>query len=208
MSAMTNRLDTSRPAREHLLLQTYKQFDENPPMPEIAALRDGAKQFVPGAGSFTPKAILIGEAPGAREDQFGAPFVGKSGRFLDELLLAANLSRDEVWITNVVKYRPKANRTPDPVEIDASLSLLRRELALVAGDQCRLIVGLGRVACCAVAGKPISVTQAHGSVRSLKGDWRLFISYHPSAGLRDKGTRRAMIADFDVLGQILKGRDA
>src|SRR5688500_1349868 len=104
-------------ARKLLLEKTYEQFDRTPP-PPIALLRDGAKQLVPGLGTLDPLAVLVGEAPGKREDLMGVPFVGNSGKFLDNLLVTeCGVHRDQLWITNVVKYRPEGNRTPYDDEI-------------------------------------------------------------------------------------------
>lgn len=185
--------------RDENLERLYQDL-ENDPNPIIANLRQGAKQLVPGDGRLRrPRLILIGEAPGANEDDIGTPFIGKSGHLLNELLRVANLQREDVWITNVVKYRPPANRTPDNLEIEAFLPYLRKEVSLVAGASCSMLVGLGRVACCAVAGEAISVVQQSGSWVSLPSGFRLFVSCHPSWGLRNPGNRKKMIKDFDVL---------
>lgn len=176
----------------------YSEMD-NDPNPALANLRQSAKQLVPGDGAMRPRIILIGEAPGASEDLAGVPFVGRSGKLLDELLGVARLSREEVWITNVVKYRPPNNRTPDHDEVAASLPYLRREVAEVAGAECSMLVGLGRTAVSAVAGEAISVVEKSGSWVLLKGGWRVFVSCHPSWGLRNPGNRRKMIQDFNVL---------
>lgn len=171
--------------------------------PYLSVLRSGAKQLVRGDGAmgafFGPKLILVGEAPGATEDRTGKPFVGSSGKFLEDLLAVAGLTREDVWITNVVKYRPPNNRTPDPREVEASLPYLRREVALVAGAGCSMLVGLGRTACCAMAGENISVVERAGSWTLLQGGWRMFISCHPSWGIRNPGNRRKMVRDFDTL---------
>lgn len=176
----------------------YASLDDDP-NPVIANLRQSAKQLVPGDGSLRPRIILVGEAPGATEDATGTPFVGRSGRLLDELLGVAHLKREEVWITNVVKYRPAGNRTPDAAEVAAFLPYLRREVALVGGASCCMLVGLGRTACCAMSGETISVANRAGSWVLLKGGWRMFVSCHPSWGLRNPGNRGKMVRDFDVL---------
>lgn len=176
----------------------YADMDDDP-NPLLANLRQGAKQIVPGDGRLNPRIIFVGEAPGASEDMAGLPFVGRSGKLLDELLGVAGLDRKEVWITNVVKYRPPNNRTPDAEEVAASLPYLRREVAQVAGGDCSMLVGLGRTAVCALAGESISVVEKSGSWVLLKGGWRMFVSCHPSWGLRNPGNRRKMIRDFNAL---------
>lgn len=191
-------------ARRATLLQAYREFDESPPA-VIRPLKDGATQFVPGDGSFAPRLILIGEAPGAREDRTGVPFCGRSGTLLDELLQIADLQRQDVWITNVVKYRPPANRTPEPDEVTASLPLLRREVDLVDGRHRRTILGLGSTSCRALTGGSISgVGAAHGTWVDLRAGWRLFASYHPAAGLRNRAVQDAMREDFAWLGEQLR----
>lgn len=195
-------------ARKLLLEKTYEQFDRNPTS-TIRLLRDGAKQMVPGRGSFNPAVIFVGEAPGSQEDREGRPFVGLSGKLLDKFLLRAGIeNRDDIWITNVVKYRPEGNRTPYDDEIQDSLPLLRREAALVAGDATKLFVGLGAVACSAIAGAPISVGRSHSSVVSLKAGWKLFVTFHPAAGLRSTHIRTQTYTDFERLAHILRTHPA
>jgi uracil-DNA glycosylase len=181
------------------LEQIYTDM-ENDPNPLLVGLRHSATRLVPGDGDLVhPKLVIVGEAPGAKEDAAGYPFVGPSGKLLAQLLATAGLDRREVWITNVVKYRPPNNRTPDPLEVEASLPYLRREVALVAGAGCSMLVGLGRTACCAMSGENISVVERAGSWCLLRGGWRMFISCHPSWGIRNPGNRRKMVKDFDKL---------
>lgn len=191
-------------ARQLLLEKTFEIFDRMPPGPIAALRREGGDRFVPGDGTLDPKAILVGEAPGFYEDRDGLPFVGNSGRFLDELLqVYARLNRADIWITNIVKYRPPENRTPTDDEIEASRQLLAREVALVAGREIVPIIGLGRAACSAMAGAPISVGATHGSWVGLNAGWNMFVSYHPAAGLRNVAIRKRMRADFQQLGREL-----
>lgn len=157
-------------------------------------------RFVPGDGGFRPRAIFVGEAPGRQEDRQGSPFVGPSGQFLDELLRIARLDRELEWVTNVVKYRPPKNRTPTDEEIRAALPYLRREAALVGRNGCRVLVGLGRTACEAIAGASISPTRKHATWVELRNGWRLFVSCHPSWGIRDPANADNMRDDFLQLG--------
>ena len=188
-------------SRDGSLERIYREQDEDPVFNHLKLEYGGvAHQLVPGDGRFSPRLIIIGEAPGRKEDILGMPFVGPSGKFLDELLEIASLRREEVWITNVVKFRPPRNRDPEQTEIKASLAYLRRELALVGANGCRNIVGLGRTACSALAGEPISPTAKHGSWRPLQGSWKLFISCHPAWGLRNPLDADRMRNDFLQLG--------
>src|SRR5437763_3083317 len=97
--------------------------------------------FVPGEGDPAAEVVIVGEAPGATEDVQGRPFVGRAGRLLDEVLAAAGLRREQVWITNVVKARPPANRDPRAGEVDHHRPWLERELAAIGP---RLVVPVGR----------------------------------------------------------------
>jgi uracil-DNA glycosylase len=157
-----------------------------------------ATQLVPGEGSGTADVVLLGEAPGAREDEQGRPFVGRSGQLLDELLAAAGLDRTDVYITNVFKARPPNNRDPKPAEVAHHLAWLERQLAIVA--PC-LVVPLGRHAL-AHFDRRAKISEVHGR---LIGDRRpaLLPWYHPAAGLRSRAVREAMFADARALPDAL-----
>lgn len=190
--------------RRHLeLSKLFGEHANNPP-DALADIVDVHPRFVPGDGVFNPKLILVGEAPGAKEVVEGSPFVGPSGDYLNSLLLAEGFYRDQVWVTNVVKFRPPRNRTPEPEEVEASLPLLRREVRLVAGERRIPLVGLGGTACRALTGQPISVTRRHGEWYNLKAGWKLYVSYHPAAGLRNSKIQVAMGEDFRRLGMELR----
>jgi uracil-DNA glycosylase len=124
--------------------------------------------------------LLVGEAPGATEDEVGRPFVGRSGELLDTLLGEAGLSRSDVAVLNVVKCRPARNRTPTRLESRTCASWLDRQLGLVAPA---LVVTLGRTALTWAFDAKVTLVQVRGQVH----DWRatrLIASYHPSAALR------------------------
>ena len=166
-----------------------------------------AIQMVPGEGSPDAEVMLVGEAPGASEDEQGRPFVGRSGRLLDELLAVAGLDRTAVYITNVVKARPPKNRDPRAAEVAHWMPWLQRQLEIV---QPRLVIPLGRHALAHFdAGAKIS--QVHGR---LLADRRpaLVPWYHPAAALRSTGLRDALFADARALpaalAQVRSGRPA
>jgi uracil-DNA glycosylase family 4 len=154
----------------------------------------GATRMVPGEGSADAEVMLVGEAPGASEDEQGRPFVGRSGRLLDELLAAAGLDRDAVYITNVVKARPPLNRDPRADEVAHWMPWLERQLALVAP---RLVIPLGRHALAHFDARA-RIGQVHGR---LMADRRpaLFPWYHPAAALRSTALREAAFADARAL---------
>jgi uracil-DNA glycosylase family 4 len=167
----------------------------------LRTLKLTATQIVPGNGPLdgTARLLFVGEAPGRDEDKEGVPFVGRSGRFLDELIESLWLRRDEVYVTNVVKYRPMANRDPEPEEIKASLPYLRKEIwAVTKGKPC-IIVGLGRVACAAIHPAAVPIGQTHGTLILLKNSYRLFCSYHPSWAIRTPVNKSVMFRDFEKL---------
>jgi uracil-DNA glycosylase family 4 len=157
-----------------------------------------ATQMVPGEGSPDAEVMLLGEAPGAREDEAGRPFVGRSGRLLDELLAEAGLDRAAVYITNVVKARPPRNRDPRAAEVAHWMPWLELQLALV---QPRLVIPLGRHAL-AHFDAHAKISQVHGR---LIADRRpaLVPWYHPAAALRSAGLREALFADARALPLLL-----
>ena len=155
---------------------------------------------VPGSGPATCDLMFIGEAPGQREDELGLPFVGRSGQFLDELLLSIGRARIDVYVTNVVKCRPPANRDPNPDEMSACAGYLERQIALVAP---RVIATLGRFSMAKwFPGERIS--QIHGRAVERDGRW-IVPMYHPAAALRDGSLRAVMKQDFAQIPALLAG---
>jgi uracil-DNA glycosylase len=153
-----------------------------------------ATNLVPGEGSATAKVMLVGEAPGAKEDETGRPFVGGAGKLLDRLLEEAGLERADVFITNVVKARPPGNRDPKADEVAHHLPWLEAQLEVIAP---KLIVPLGRHALTRFA-SDVKITQAHGSV--IERDGRtLFPMFHPAAALRNPKLRATLHEDAKAL---------
>ncbi len=172
-------------------------YEEIADCPNCALARTRT-QTVPGTGPAPADVMCIGEAPGAREDELGQPFVGPAGRLLDELLGAAGLSRESVYIANVVKCRPPGNRDPGPEEIAACRGYLERQIALVDP---KVIVTLGRFSMAAwFPGE--SIGRIHGRARRVDG--RLVMPmYHPAAALHRGDLRPALVADFQKLAELL-----
>ncbi|MGN6523051.1 MAG: uracil-DNA glycosylase [Actinomycetes bacterium] len=125
--------------------------------------------------------VLVGEAPGAQEDEAGEPFVGRSGQLLDRLLAGAGLSRPDVGILNVVRCRPPANRTPRRPEIVQCRPWLDRQLELLAP---RLVVALGGTAVGELLGRGTRISEVRGEVRGDGRGFDIIGTYHPSAALR------------------------
>jgi uracil-DNA glycosylase len=153
---------------------------------------------VPGEGPADARVMLIGEAPGWNEDQQGRPFVGAAGKFLEELLGAAGLSRSDVFITNIVKSRPPGNRDPLPDEIAACVPWLERQIEVIDPD---VIVTLGRFSMSQwFPGERIS--KIHGQPR--KAGRRLIVPmYHPAAALHQQALRATIVEDFGKLPKFL-----
>lgn len=160
--------------------------------PQLVAART---QVVFGGGDPDADVLLVGEAPGAREDASGVPFSGASGRLLDELLGVAGLMRDEVFITNVLKCRPPANRDPAPAEIERCHPYLDEQIALVRP---RVVCTLGNFATRLLRGGPEGIGELHGRDEVIVAGGitlRLLPLYHPAAALYTR-TLLERLCDF------------
>ncbi len=153
---------------------------------------------VPGEGPENAEVMFVGEAPGFYEDQQARPFVGPAGRFLDELIAAVGLRRDQVYITNVVKCRPPENRDPLPAEIDACRNYLERQIELIKP---KVIVTLGRYSLAWFFPKD-SISKVHGQARVRDGIYVLSM-YHPAAALHAASMRSVIESDFRKLPDLL-----
>jgi len=156
-----------------------------------------------GEGNFNAEIMFIGEAPGAKEDQLGRPFVGPAGKFLDELLESIGLKREDVYISNVVKYRPPGNRDPLPEEKEQCMPWLMMEIALINP---KVIVPLGRHALAHFFQK-LSITEAHGKPQNISEKLTVFPIYHPAAALHNGNLRQALFDDFAALKDFLDNCD-
>ena len=154
---------------------------------------------VPGNGSSKSEILILGEGPGFNEDQQGLPFVGRSGKLLDELLAAISLTREDVFITNVVKCRPPNNRDPLPDEVDACRPYLERQIELIDP---KVVVTLGRVSMLRFNPKG-KISEDHGKILDLE-DRILFPLYHPAAGLRNPAIKRELQKDILKLPALLQ----
>ena len=145
--------------------------------PELAQTR---RTVVVGDAPVGARMLLVGEAPGAAEDESGRPFVGKAGQLLDALLAEAGLAREHVAVVNVLRCRPPGNRTPKPAEITACAHWREDQTALVDPA---LTVALGATATKALLGKVPSLAAVRGTVHERDGR-RIVATYHPSAAIR------------------------
>jgi uracil-DNA glycosylase len=166
----------------------------------LCELHRSRTNAVPGEGPRHAEIMLIGEGPGAREDEQGRPFVGASGKFLDELLEQAGVTRADVWISNVVKCRPPGNRDPLPDEIEICTSnYLQHQIEIVNPS---IIVTLGRHSM-GLFFKGAKITQIHGQMRKV-GDRFVIAMFHPAAALHQVSLKSTIMADFAKLPELLK----
>lgn len=150
-----------------------------------------------GTGDRQSKLMFIGEAPGEQEDLQGTPFVGAAGMLLDDLLLSVGMSREQVYIANILKCRPPHNRDPLPEEEDACIRYLREQTALIRP---KLIVCLGRIAACRIIRPDYRITREHGTWTERKGV-QMTATYHPAFVLRDPRRRPDIYLDFEEIAK-------
>ena len=161
-------------------------------------LAQGRTNAVPGEGPEDADIMFIGEAPGFHEDRQGRPFVGAAGQYLDELLAKIGLKRDEVYIGNVIKCRPPANRDPLPEEIEACRPYLDRQIELIRP---RLIITLGRYSMARYF-PGASISRIHGQPRRV-GNVIYYPMFHPAAALHQPRWRSVIEEDILKIPQLL-----
>lgn len=158
---------------------------------------------VPGVGDEKAKIFFIGEAPGREEDLRGEPFVGAAGKFLNEMLAANGLSRDDVYIANVLKHRPPENRDPQPEEIEACWPYLARQIELIHP---LLIVFLGRHSLNRFF-PAAKISEVHGRAfrKKWQGEDQVFLAlYHPAAALYNGSMRAVLENDFSKIPALVR----
>lgn len=165
-------------------------------------LCQGRTNVVPGEGPERPRIMFIGEGPGFHEDRQGRPFVGPAGKFLEELLATIDLTRDEVYITNIIKCRPPQNRDPLPEEVQQCNSWLEQQIQLLAPE---LIVTLGRHSMARFFPKQ-TIGKMHGKFADVDGQ-RVFAMYHPAAALHQQRLRDTLIQDMKKIPEALARED-
>lgn len=209
--------DQSKPAE---LDKIQEQILTDEVTPELAAT---AKQLVFGDGNPDAEIVFIGEAPGKSEDEQGKPFVGAAGRFLNEMLEMIGLERQDVYITNIVKYRPPNNRDPLPAEKKAFLPYLQSQLEVI---QPKVVVTLGRHSMnCFLP--DLQISQVHGQPKRVTLQFKaggyghggrlvgkaadlstlsvvILPLFHPAAALYNSGMRQTLIDDFALIPNIIQ----
>ena len=157
-----------------------------------------ATQIVRGSGSLTPQLFIIGEAPGKKEDETGKPFVGASGKMLDQLLLSIDILRKDVYITNIVKFRPKDNRDPSSKEKQLFLPYLLEEINIINPP---LIVTLGRHSMEQFL-PSIKISDVHGQTHTVQigsATRTLIPLYHPAAAMYNGALRKTLFEDMQAV---------
>ena len=177
------------------LSELYHEIESCHACEELAETRT---KVVPGEGAENAQIVFIGEAPGYHEDQQGRPFVGQAGKFLDYLINSISLTRNDVYICNVIKCRPPDNRDPLPDEINNCQKWLDLQLALIAP---KIVVTLGRYSL-AKFFPGESISKVHG--RERKKDKIIYYPmYHPAAALHQQSLRQTIEADMQRIPAIL-----
>ena len=187
-------------ARREQLVELYREVSNC----ALCPLAETRSKTVFGAGNANAELMFVGEAPGAEEDRQGLPFVGRAGQLLSELLAEIGLSREDVFIANVLKSRPPGNRDPMPNEIEACQPYLWKQIALI---QPTVIASLGNFATKLLSGNPTGITRVRGApqVQELGGrSVFLFPLLHPAAALRTPAMKDQLREDFAKLPALLE----
>ena len=166
-------------------------------------LSETRTRVVFGNGNADAELMFVGEAPGAEEDRRGLPFVGRAGRLLDTMLDEIGLSRQEVFVANVLKCRPPGNRDPQPNEIESCRPYLHRQVELI---EPRVVCTLGNFATKLLTGSPAGITRVRGTpqVHEL-GRRTVFVLplFHPAAALRTPAVAETLRSDLETLPRLL-----
>ncbi len=166
-------------------------------------LSEQAIQLVIGDGNLNADIVFIGEAPGKKEDEQGIPFIGAAGKFLNLMLEAAGMDRSDVYITNIVKYRPPNNRDPKPAEKEAFWPYLLKQLEIIHP---KVVITLGRHSMEYFLPGAV-IGEVHGQPHQVQfGELKLTVVplYHPAAALYNGGLRQTLIDDFVRVPEIIK----
>ena len=183
-----------------LLDQITADIKNNNICPDLAMK---AKHLVMGDGNINSEIVFIGEAPGKKEDETGLPFMGAAGKFLNEMLSEVGWSRQDVYITNIVKYRPPDNRDPSLAEKTAFWPYLARQLEIIKP---KVVVTLGRHSMEYFLPEQ-KISQIHGQAKRIdffSSSLVIVPLYHPAAALYNGGLRQTLISDFKKIPNIIK----
>jgi uracil-DNA glycosylase family 4 len=187
--------------RRARLVELFKEVETCTRCP----LHETRANAVFGAGDADAEVMFVGEAPGADEDRQGLPFVGRAGQLLNELLEGIGMSREDVFIANVLKSRPPGNRDPQPLEIEACRPYLFEQVRLI---EPRVVCTLGNFATKLLSGNPAGITRVRGTpqVHELGGRAVFLLPlFHPAAALRTPAMKETLRGDLELLPELLAG---
>jgi DNA polymerase len=193
-------VSASAAERREKLVELYKEVQRC----EKCPLHETRTKVVFGAGNADADLMFVGEAPGAEEDRQGLPFVGRAGQLLNQLLEEIGLSREEVFIANVLKNRPPGNRDPQPAEIQACEPWLWQQVALI---EPRVVCTLGNFSTKLLSGSQTGITKVRGTpqVHELGGRTVYLLPlFHPAAALRTPAVKETLRADFATIPELLR----
>ncbi len=176
-------------------MYTWEELEEKCLNCHKCRLGDTRTNVVIGIGNKKSDILFVGEGPGEQEDLKGEPFVGAAGKLLDKMLAAINLTREEVYIANIVKCRPPFNRDPKDDEKKSCINFLRHQFLLIRP---KIIVCLGRIAAQEIISSDFRITKNHGIWYNRK-NCNIIATYHPSALLRDESKKRPAWEDFKLI---------
>lgn len=182
------------------MFETWEELEESIKDCNKCKLCKARQNIVFGVGNRKSKIMFIGEGPGADEDRLGEPFVGKAGKLMNMAFQTVGLKREDVYIANVVKCRPPANRNPEEDEAQACLNYLRNQVVLVNPE---IIVLLGSVALKNILGKEYGITASRGKWVERK-NIKYMPTWHPAALLRDENKKIDFINDLKMIVNINK----
>lgn len=174
---------------------TWAQLNEAIEACTVCDLHKGITRKVPGQGNSNARLLLVGEGPGYQEDQQGLAFVGPAGELLTRMLGAISLTREDVFIANVVKCRPPQNRVPSPDEAACCLPFLRAQFQLIRPQ---VILLLGATALRSLLSPELGITRSRGQWIERKGTW-FMPTFHPAALLRDPDKKRLAWQDLQMV---------
>jgi len=187
--------------RREELVALYKEVQACTKCP----LHETRTKAVFGAGDADAELMFVGEAPGAEEDRQGLPFVGRAGQLLNQLLEEIGMSREDVFIANVLKSRPPGNRDPQPLEIEACRPYLFEQVRLI---EPKVVCTLGNFATKLLSGNPAGITRVRGTpqVHELGGRTVFLLPlFHPAAALRTPAVKETLRGDFGLISDLLAG---
>ncbi len=193
--------------------ETGQEARESRDNPRLEAVREelgeckrcplwkGRKHLVFGEGNPFATLMFVGEAPGREEDLQGRPFVGQAGKLLTQFLQAIGLTREDVYIANILKCRPPGNRTPQPQEVEQCFPFLLKQIQAIKP---RIICCLGGVAAQTLMGQKVAITRLRGQFIPWRWGIELFLTFHPAYLLRNPGQKRNAMQDFLKLKERLE----